>query len=215
MESFLSIILHYTRLRCTDHGECSFYTARLTNQNRILVLHSFLYLTFLQRKIFIRIIKIAISIFIRISYKITYTCGSFSLTIRISFRYSINAARDPFRLSLPQELHLLPCRFSSPFFLPLPLHSSLCSSMVKLRFTGSKKSHFRGTRMLFYFPSVSLHESVNEFCDSARGIIRCCNKGRRNVNEPRFKRKRFLRLLPCKNKFVSNPRTLPLRPRGT
>lgn len=100
-------------------------------------------------------------------------------------------------------------------FFSLSHFTPLCSSMVKLRFTGSKKSHFRGTRMLFYFPSVSLHESVNEFCDSARGIIRCCNKGRRNVNEPRFKRKRFLRLLFCKNKFVSNPRTLPLRPRGS
>lgn len=52
--------------------------------------------------------------------------------------------------------------------------------------------------MLFYFPSLFLYESVNEFCDSARGIIRCCNKGRRNVNEPRLKRKRFLPLLPCK-----------------
>lgn len=168
MESFLSITLH-TRLRCTDHGECSFYTARLTNQNRTLVLHSFLYLTFLQRKIFIRIIKIAISIFIRVSFKITYTCGSFSLTTRISFRYSINAARDPFRLSLPQELHLLPCRFSSPFFLPLPFHSSLFLH-GEITFHGVQEISFPGNSNVILF----------SVCVSARERQRVLRFGPRN-----------------------------------
>lgn len=77
-------------------------------------------------------------------------------------------------------------------FLSLFHSTPLYSSTVKLRFTGSKKSHFRGIRMLFYFPSLFLYESVNEFCDSARGIIRCCNKGRRNVNEPRAQKEKIL-----------------------
>lgn len=125
-----------------------------------IVLYSFLYLTFLRRKIFndIRIIKIAIFIFIRVSFKITYTCGSFSLTTRISFRYSINATRDPFRLSLPQKLHLLPCRFSSPFFLSLPFHSSLFLHS-EITFHGVQEISFPGnSNVILFSVSVSVRE---------------------------------------------------------
>lgn len=107
-------------------------------------------------------------------------------------KYSINATRDPFRLSLPQKLHLLPCRFYSPFFVSLSLHSSLFLH-GEITFHGVQEISFPGnSNVILFSVSVSVYESVNEFCDSARGIIRCCNKGRRNVNEPRAQKEKIL-----------------------